>query len=143
MTKYLVAALVVLLLLYWALGLLSYFDPLAGCRIRIEVDLLKGDRASIRRAITLVKREDPLGYRVLCRFVDRVVEERCNAADSRIDPSLAQQGWEAPGCYLKGSRVVYLRPEVTASEAVIRKRAEALVKYAAYSRDFWLQRGGR
>ena len=54
---------IAVLLLYGAMNLLSYFDPLGRCYISLSVDLLEGDRAGLRRAITSLKRDDRAGYR--------------------------------------------------------------------------------
>ena len=44
MIKWVVGGVVGLLLLYGAMNLLSYFDPLGRCYISLSVDLLDGDR---------------------------------------------------------------------------------------------------
>jgi len=140
-TKYLLAVVGVVALLWAWLAAFAYFDPVRGCRIHIEVDLLAGDRAGVRRAIDLVRRQDPRAYRTLCGFVDRIVEQRqCDGADPRVasdDPRLLQ-GQTATGCYVKGSRTLILKREPGAEPAVVRRRAEALARLAGYSAAFWL-----
>jgi hypothetical protein len=119
-----------------------YFDPVGWCRIHIEVDLLAGDRAGIRRAIDLMRRQDPPAYRTLCGFVDRIVEQRqCDGADPRVagrDPRLLR-AQAATGCYVRGSRTVILKREPGADPTVVRRRAEALARLAGYSAAFWLR----
>ena len=152
--KYAIAGLVLVLVLWGWLSAFAYFDPLAFCRIHIDVELLEGDRSPIRRAINLVRREDPLAYHALCRYVDRIVEEpRCQAGDMQADPALRGQPFsrsqldpallralDAPGCYVKGSRTVILKREAAGDDASVRQRAETLKRLAGYSRAFWADR---
>ena len=154
MKKYGIAGGVAVLALWGWLSAFAYFDPLAFCRIHIYVELLEGDRAPIRRAINLVRREDPLAYQALCRYVDRIVEEpRCQAGDTQADPAFRgqavarssldpalQRALDAPGCYVKGSRVVILKRSANDDEASVRQRADTLKRLAGYSRAFWADR---
>jgi len=41
------------------------------------------------------------------------------------------------GCYIKGSKVIYIKPERQNTDLIIQKRAEILKKYSAYSKKFW------
>ena len=154
MKRWGVIALVVLLVLWGWLRAFAWFDAFSFCRIHIDVELLEGDRGAIRDAIAVVRREDPLAYRTLCRFVDRIQEERqCDAGDPQsdkrvrggagipldeIDPAL-RKAREAPGCYVRGSRIIVLRraPDGGGGPALLRERAEALKRLAGYSRAFW------
>jgi hypothetical protein len=152
-----VAAVLVLLLGWGWLGAFAWFDPTSFCRIHIDVELLEGDRGPIRQAIDLVRREDPLAYRALCRWVDRIQEERqCDAGDPQADPRLRGQAVvapsamdpallrarEAPGCYVRGSRTIVLRraPEGGGGPELVRVRADALKRLAGHSRRFWTER---
>ena len=131
----------------------AWFDPVAFCRIHIDVDLLEGDRGAIETAIALVRREDPAAYRALCAWVDRIQEEReCAAGDPQADRRLRgtpipaeamepalRRARDAPGCYVRGSRIIVLRRardgEDTAT--LLRHRAGALKRLAHYSQAFW------
>jgi hypothetical protein len=153
-TRWGVIALVVLVMAWGWLRAFAWFDPLSFCRIHIDVELLEGDRGAIRDAIAVVRREDPLAYRSLCRFVDRIQEERqCDAGDPQadkrvrggagipldeLDPGI-RRAREAPGCYVRGSRIIVLRrvPDAGGGPALLRERAEALKRLAGYSRTFW------
>ena len=140
--KYVLAGAVALAVLWACLRAFAYFDPLRRCRIRIEVGLLDGNRPAIRRAIDVVRREDPVAYRMLCHFVDRITEERgCDAGDVRVapgDPALPR-AHGASGCYVRGSRIVVLRRDAD-DPAAIRRRAEALKRLANFSAAFWTRR---
>jgi hypothetical protein len=153
--RYAIGAAIALLLVWGWLRAFAWFDPLALCRIHIDVELLEGDRAPTRAAIDLVRREDPVAYRALCRWVDRVQEERqCDAGDPQADPRLRGQSViapdgldaalararQAPGCYVRGSRIIVLRRPAggQGGPALVRERAEALKRLAGYSQAFWL-----
>jgi hypothetical protein len=152
-----VAAVIVVIALWGWLRAFAWFDPAAFCRIHIDVELLEGARGPIREAIDLVRREDPLAYRALCRWVDRIQEERqCDAGDPQANPRLRGQSVIAPaaidpalnraraaaGCYVRGSRVIVLRrpPDEGGGPALVRARAEALKRLAGYSQRFWIAR---
>jgi hypothetical protein len=151
--RYAIIAVLVLLAACGWLRAFAWFDPIALCRIHIDVELLDGDRGPVRAAIELVRREDPLAYRALCRWVDRIQEERqCDAGDPQADPRLRGQSAiapsamapvlvrarEAPGCY-SGSRIIVLkRPPEGGGAGLVRARAEALKRLAGYSQAFWI-----
>ena len=82
MKRSVIVAIVGMVLLWGWLCAFAWFDPIALCRIHIDVELLEGERDPIRAAIEVVRQEDPAAYRTLCRWVDRIQEERqCDAGD--------------------------------------------------------------
>ena len=100
-----------------------------------------------------MRQEDPLAYQTLCRYVDRIVEEpRCQAGDAQADPAFRGQpahltvdpvllrALDAPGCYVKGSRIVILKRQAAADDTSVRQRAETLKRLAGYSAAFWADR---
>lgn len=129
LSKYLIAAIIVSVIIYFTLNILDYFDPLSLCYVSIERDLLRGNRDTIKAAIKLLKIKDKEGYKIFCKYTDRVREGLC--ADS-TQPS---QYYDA--CYIKGSKTIYLKPEKDNTEFIVASRAAALKKYSAYSREFW------
>jgi hypothetical protein len=156
MKRWAVIVVLVLVVAWGWLRAFAWFDPLAFCRIPIDVELLEGDRAAIRSAIDVVRREDPIAYRALCRWVDRIQEERqCDAGDPQadrrvrggagipldvLDPAI-RRAREAPGCYVRGSGIIVLRraPDGAGGPALVRERVEALKRLAGYSRAFWVE----
>ena len=156
MTPCAVIGLLVLLAAWGALRAFAWLDMPSVCRIAIDVELLEGDRGAIRDAIDVVRREDPLAYRALCRWVDRIQEERhCDAGDPQVDrriragagvsrdalDPLLLRAREASGCYVKGSRIIVLRRAPDGGgPALVRERADALKRLAGYSQAFWLDR---
>ncbi len=86
--------------------------------------------------------------------MDRIQEERlCDAGALQADPRRRGQpvvapgtaaaallrARAAPGCYVRGSRIIVLRraPEGGGGPALIRERADALKRLAGDSRAFW------
>jgi hypothetical protein len=57
-----------------------------------------------------------------------------------LDPAI-RQAREAPGRYVRGSRIIVLRraPDGGGGPALVRARAEALKSLAGYSRAFWTE----
>jgi hypothetical protein len=153
MTRYAVIGGIVIVLVWGWLSAFSWFDASAFCRIHIDVELLEGDRASIKEAISVVRREDPLAYRDLCGWVDRIQEERqCQAGDPQADPRfrgvvinlaaidpVLRRAFEAPACYVRGSRIIVMRRARDGENpaTLLRERTEALKRLAGYSRAFW------
>jgi len=152
-TKYGVVGGLLLVLAWGWTSAFSWLDVSALCRVHIDVELLEGDRGAIKEAISVVRREDPLAYRDLCRWVDRIQEERqCMAGDPQADPRFRGQvvnlaaidpalrrAIEAPACYVRGSRVIVVRHahEGENPATLLRERAEALKRMAGHSRTFW------
>jgi hypothetical protein len=112
-------AVVVLLVAWGWLRVFAWFDPLSACRIHIDVELLEGDRGAIRSAIDVVRREDPLVYRALCRWVDRIQEERqCDAGDPQADRRAGgadSAGRSRPAIRLRSRGARLLRPGLAGS----------------------------
>ena len=116
-------------------NLFSYFDPLTFCYIGIENDFLKGNQKTVKEAIGLLKKEDIQSYKTLCKNVDTIVEEYCRAADPRVRGQ--EVGIDELGCYIRGSKVIYLIPTKTDNQFVINQRSETIKKYAYFSKNFW------
>jgi hypothetical protein len=57
-----------------------------------------------------------------------------------LDPAI-RRAREAPGCYVRGSRIIVLRraPDGAGGPALARERVEALKRLAGYSRAFWVE----
>ena len=116
-------------------NLFSYFDPLTFCYIGIENDFLKGNQKTVKEAIRLLKKEDIQSYKTLCKNVDTIVEDYCRAADPRVRGQ--EVGIDEPGCYIRGSKIIYLIPSKMESDYIINLRAETIKKYTYFSKNFW------
>ena len=122
---------------YIWLSLTGYFNPLNLCYIRIHSDLVSGNKSTIIKAIKLLKKEDHDAYKLTCKYVNRIYERTCIGADWHLDQSLP--GSDEPGCYVKGSKSIYLKPDFNKNQAGIVLRKEAIKKYSQLSREFWNQ----
>ncbi|MCK5490361.1 MAG: hypothetical protein KAI67_00820 [Candidatus Pacebacteria bacterium] len=122
--------------IYSVINIFSYYDPINSCYIRVEGDVVSGNRKTVYDAIKLIKKEDKKTYKVLCQNVERISENECSTAHGEFteDDKIA---WEQDGCYVRGSKVILIKPEKIDSESIIRKRVETIKKYALYSEKFW------
>lgn len=118
---------------YFFVNIFNYFDPLNFCYIKIDDDFLRGNESTIKKAIKLLKREDKAAYKTLCAYVDTISEHNCFTSSRNI----SLEDWNKNGCYIKGSKVIYLKPEKRESAAIINQRKTSIKKYSEYSKDFW------
>lgn len=114
--------------MFFYFSMTSYFDPINFCRIKTKKDFFNGNVGTIKKAIKLIKNNNPEDYRTLCKYVDTIGEGNC-----LISPT---EWGEAP-CYVKGSKLIYLKPNKNNSPEIIKSRAEAIIKYSHYSQNFW------
>lgn len=115
----------------------SYFDPFNLCYIGIENDVVKGNQRTIKAALSAIKESSPQDYKNVCGNVDLIAESYCLASDSRGGEDKEDVGYSAPGCYIQGSRIIYVIPSKLDSDQVIKQRADTIQKYAVYSERFW------
>lgn len=123
----------IFLAFYFFVNIFNYFDLLNFCYIKIDGDLLRGNESTIKKAIKLLKREDKTAYKTLCAYVDTISEHNCFASSRKF----SLENWNKNGCYIKGSKVIYLKPEKRENSAIINQRKISLKKYSEYSKDFW------
>lgn len=132
---YLVPLIVVAGAYYFIASFFSYIDIVSGCKIGIYHDIIRGNRNTIIEAIKQVKSRNKDAYHILCNSVDQISENYCVGSDWNIDSS--RRGENADGCFIKGSKVIYLRPSLVESSAMVDRRADALEKYSLMSQNYW------
>ncbi len=120
---------------YFMVNIGNYFDPINFCYINIEGDILRGNSHTIQQVIKNIRKNDTETYKTLCAYVHTIHEEYCLGSDWSLDKTY--RGLDTPGCYIKGSKVIYLTPNSKEDGATIEKRYQALIKYAKYSKEFW------
>lgn len=120
----------------------SYVDVFNACHITIEKNVLRGSKKTIKDAIRLLKREDDDGYRALCFYVDTISEKPCFSVDGHIDNSKFIEDFKKDGCYVRGSKIIYIQPESKDSAEIARKRMLIINKISRYSEKFWNGKGG-
>ena len=128
---------IVLFMIYYMVNMFSYFDPGRWCYIKIEGDIMAGNESTVREAIFVLKNHDAAAYQSLCQYVDRVSERNCIVADHKTAKKDFEEGWDQPGCYVRGTKTIYLKPTKDDTEDVIQERAWVIKKYTGYSKNFW------
>lgn len=122
-------------LLYLFINIFVYFDLPNLCYIGLEKDVLAGNKKTMRQAIDLLKKKNKEDYKNLCKYVDVISEKYCFAFDPRVEGS--SKNAQQPGCFVKGSKTIYIKPEERESDAIIAGRAEEIKKFMLMSKDFW------
>ena len=107
--------------LYWRSST-HYLDISSFCSISIDKDFLRGNRETIQKALLAIKQNDSGSYKLICRNVDRIAEDLCPNDHTYGGP------WELirPGCFIKGTRIIYIEPSPDKSKGTILERAEAI-----------------
>lgn len=124
------------LMVFMIVSSFSYVDLSNRCYIRLQQELVRGDRKSLEKAILLIREQSFTDYEMVCRNVDRIIESYCISSDPHISSTLV--GYNEPGCFIKGSKAIYIRPEDNGlTQEVIEKRAQIIKKYANISKDYW------
>ncbi|MBI2337911.1 hypothetical protein HYU95_01895 [Candidatus Daviesbacteria bacterium] len=106
------------------------------CNIAVDKDFLKGNSETILKAISRIKNQDKNTYKDICRYVNLVSENPCPVFHSYGG---ALQYNNQPGCFIKGSKIIYINPAKEESEQVISQRIEAIKKYSSLSKSYWLK----
>ena len=117
--------------IFFILNAFSYFDPMNFCYVNISEKYLNNDKDTIIKAIKKIKEEDKKSYKDFCHYVNEIIEDRCFAGDPNFSQSLLNR--EIAGCYIKGSRTIYLNPDKTGVE----EKSHLIKRYSQKSKEFW------
>lgn len=124
-----------LIIIYFVLtNLNSYIDIKHFCLIRIENSQTQGNRQSIMEAINLIKQSDPANYKTLCQNIDTIAEVNCQNAEPHLNPNEASLATIEGGCFVKGSKTIYLTPVKSYSGALVKTRLETLKRNVQFTR---------
>lgn len=121
-----------LLFLFFVLNIFSYFDPVNFCHINIGEKDLGESKGSITKAIKEIKKTDNQSYKDLCRYVDEIIEDKCFTGDPNFPGNK-----EAQGCYIKGSRTIYLPPSQGGVKMEVEDYVVLIKKHSQKSKEFW------
>ena len=135
---YLVLICVVIIIVYALLNISSYINPLAGCKIKIETATVQNNKKVIKKSIKELKKQDRSSYQDLCEYIKVISEKMCFISDPHVEEEKFIEGREKTGCYVRGSKTIYLNPNNFNSDS-IDVRVLLLKKYTAMSKDFWLE----
>ena len=122
---------------FWFLFMSStgYLHVIPWCRIKIQHDVLRGGQTFIKASIKQLKSRDRDAYQALCGYVDVIYERACVGADWHIyDPKIL---YDKPGCYVRGTRTIYLSPKQNFLKDEMAERAKELKRLAEHSKAFW------
>src|SRR5258708_36309439 len=103
---------------YFFISTLIYLDPINFCKISIDEDILRGNKQTIYSAMQLLKNQDFPSYQTICKYVDSISENPCPISHA---PTGVVSDAQAPGCYIKGSRIIYLIPDKHDSPDIIKQ----------------------
>ena len=127
--------LILALILYFFINQFAYFDAPNLCYISLTEDVINGNKKTMHQAISLLKRTNREDYKNLCRYVHQIAEKNCFAFDPRVE-SRSEKTWQ-PGCFVKGSKTIYIKPAKERSELMIKKRSEEIKKFMLISKNYW------
>ncbi len=112
---------------------ISYVDVPNQCFIKIKYDVIKGDKGSIVEGLKVIKEEDFVLYKNICRHIDTIYEKRCiRGEDDKPDVRFLSSG----GCYIKGSGAILINPVKGGTRGAVDIRVEAISKYAQMAIDY-------
>lgn len=125
---------IILFVIYFLTSLSSYLNIIDLCKINIQNDMVRGNKETIFKAITLLSQEDQVSYKNLCKYVSTIKEGYCPipTGDNSNITFL-----ENSGCFIKGSKIIYIIPNQDRSNQIIIQRAESLRKSALFSKLYW------
>ena len=127
------AAILVWIILYLLNGI-TYLDPINFCLINLDEDISVGDKRTMHQAVDLVGKRYSSNYKTVCKYVNTISEQYCpihqaNGGDTTYAKST--------GCFIKGTKTVFISPSYKTSEDIITMRAYDIIKYANFSKDYW------
>lgn len=101
----------------------NYLDLLNSCSITINKDFLHGNRQTIQQALSYIKKTNPSSYNLICRNVQKISEDYCPITHTYGGP---WQLIDEPSCFVKGTRIIYVKPSEDTSNNTILERAETI-----------------
>jgi hypothetical protein len=112
----------------------SYFNIFDSCYIKIKEPGLASRKSEIKEAIKYLKITDREAYKNFCRHTDSIIETVCMGSDWHLNEKF--RGQDSAGCFIKGSKTIYLNPLVLKSLSV-EEVADLLKKYSLLGKEFW------
>lgn len=135
--RYLIWSALILLLVFLFLNFsFSYFNIPDSCYIKIKNPGLASNRSNVKKAIRFLKKSDRKAYDAFCRYADTIIESDCMGSDWHLNEEM--RGHKSAGCYIKGSKTIYLNPLLT-RPLPQEKISELIAKYSLMSEKFWTE----
>jgi len=123
---------------YIIMGYTMHIDYPNNCYIKVDKDILKGNRETIFKALASIKKTDLQKYQDICLYVDTISEASCLLGETRngkLHPI------STDGCYLKGTKTIFLKPDSSELDAAVESRKLQIIKYAQLSKEYWTTGG--
>lgn len=121
---------------YLVLTISGYFVPYPMCYIKIYSDTLKGNKETITKALESIRASSLGDHEMVCTYVNKIIEVPCRSINVQNKQYISSDNI---GCYIKGSKVIYLNPDTRNDSDIIKIRAEEILRNAKQSRDYWLK----
>jgi len=112
----------------------SYFSLFDSCYIKIKEPGLASRKSEIKEAIKYLKITDREAYKNFCRYTNYIIETSCMGSDWHLNEKI--RGQDSAGCYIKGSKTIYLNPLILKSLSA-EEISDLLKKYSNLSKEFW------
>jgi hypothetical protein len=103
----------------------NYADPVNGCYIAINGDILRGNKSTIIKAIKSIKSDDYQEYKNMCSKVSKIYERKCSTHNP-VTRELTDAN--QTGCVISGTRTIFIYPQNEDTPQVIEKRADTIIK---------------
>jgi len=125
---------IILVIVTRFIGYFNYLDFSEPCYIKIYSSSLSGNRQTLVEALEKLKVRDPVNYRNVCRYVSVISESPCITSQKY---GSQVQNLDVDGCYIKGSKIIFVRPDSRSDPSVVENRIDTIVKYTQESMKFW------
>lgn len=112
-----------------------YVDLANACIIKTKYSVHTENKTHLHQAIKAVRVTMPSDYKTLCNYVNNITETYCIVANE-AGPIITYA--DSVGCYIKGTKTVFIQPLNTLQKPNSKDIAENLARYSRYSEEFWL-----
>lgn len=114
----------------------NYLDLANLCLIKIDHDVLRGNRSTITKALRRLKDRDFSTYNDVCLYVRKIYEDTCYLGRENV-PDLNRV--RSPGCYIAGSKAIVVPPMKEDDLSSVAEQMGNIKTYAAFAKEFWVK----
>lgn len=119
---------------YMILSYTMFIDYPNNCYIKVDKDILKGNRETVFKALTSIKNNDSQAYTDICKYVDTISEASCLLGESK---SGKLHPIATDGCYIRGTKTIFIKPDSSNTDNAVSLRKEQILKYSVMSKEYW------
>ena len=117
------------------LGYTTFIDYANKCFIKVDKDILKGNRETVFKALSSIKNNNFQEYNDICNYVDTIAEAACLVGENN---SGKLHPLNTDGCYIKGTKTIFISPDNSDLDAATTARKSQILKYSKMSKNYWL-----